>query len=236
MCHRARCALTTASRSFCSKSRFSTQPSQVSPCAKSSSRNCLTRSLEKSSSGRNAAAVVRHHMGRATETKTPGVGGGGLGGRVGRGELQGPLGYICGDKTTESWTGFDTWTTEISCQKKEQRLVISGWRSFVVLLSWDFSQRQHHPPAQHAANQEGVLRLAHNSSMNNNINKSPFTCFASLRVVANSLLALLAVSQPLDERIEWLSLELSLIDKVANTAARCETRKREKEASVRMSA
>ena len=41
------------------------------------------------------------------------------------------------------------------------------------------------------------------------------TCFASLRLVPNGLLALLAVSQPLDESIQWLSLELSLIDKVA---------------------
>lgn len=46
------------------------------------------------------------------------------------------------------------------------------------------------------------------------------TCFASLRIVPDGILALLAIPQSLHERVEWLSLELSLFGKATwrNTA------------------
>lgn len=104
-CHRARCALTTASLSFCSKSRFSTQPSQASPCAKSSSRNCFTRSLEKSSSGRNAAAVVRQDT-RRESTKRQGGG-------VNAGELDGESHKQLGYSTYKRQEQYDRKLEEI---------------------------------------------------------------------------------------------------------------------------
>lgn len=56
-----------------------------------------------------------------------------------------------------------------------------------------------------------LLCLGSNITTNN---EPPFTCFASLCIVPNGVLALLAVSEPLDESIEWLSLELSLSNKL----------------------
>lgn len=71
---------------------------------------------------------------------------------------------------------------------------------------------------RHAPNQEvnGKLMPSHGSSITNN--KPPFTCFASLCVVPDGLLAFPAVSQSLDETIQWLSLELSLIDEITKNS------------------
>ena len=43
------------------------------------------------------------------------------------------------------------------------------------------------------------------------------TCFASLRVVPNGILALFAIPQSFHECVEWLSLELSLLSEWGHT-------------------